>query len=113
VPESTPVTVSKVTPEGSLPLSPKVGAGTPVAITVNEPARPSVNWPCAAEVNTGADPIAFTVRVKLCVASGATPLVAVKVACAAEVIVGAAPVTVRVKLWTASGGTPLPAVKVS
>ena len=50
VPESTPVEVSKLTPFGKVPVSPSVGAGEPVALTVNEPLVPSVKVVLDAEV---------------------------------------------------------------
>jgi hypothetical protein len=43
VPLSTPVEGLKVTPLGNVPVTVKVGAGRPVAVTVNEPAVPAVN----------------------------------------------------------------------
>lgn len=65
-----------VTPAGSAPVSLKVAAGKPVAVTVNAPAVPNVNDVLFALVIAGAW---FTVRVKFCVALGVTPLLAVKV----------------------------------
>jgi hypothetical protein len=73
VPLSTPDAV-KVTPGGSGPVSLKVGAGNPVAVTVNEPALPAVNTAVAALVMAGALPI---VSVKFWIALGVTPLLAV------------------------------------
>jgi hypothetical protein len=73
VPLSTPAEV-KVTPLGRAPISLKVGAGNPVAVTVKEPAVFTTNVVLFALVMAGAW---FTVRVKLCVASGETPLLAV------------------------------------
>ena len=52
------------------------GVGVPVAVTVKVPAVPTVNVAPAALVIAGAW---FTVSVKVCVASGATPLPAVSV----------------------------------
>jgi len=43
VPLSTPVFPLNVTPLGSAPVSVKVDAGKPVAITVNVPAVPTLN----------------------------------------------------------------------
>ena len=57
-----------VTPLGSAPVSLSVGAGNPVAVTVNVPAVPTVNVVLFALVIAGAW---LTVSVKLCVASGA------------------------------------------
>ena len=54
----------------------KVGAGKPVAVTVKVPAVPSVKVAWLAEVMAAA---ASTVRVKLWVALGLTPLAAVMV----------------------------------
>ena len=76
VPESTPVVLFRVTPVGSVPVSLKVGAGVPVAVTVKVPGLLLVNVVAFAEVMAGA---AFTVKVKDCVASGLFPLVAVMV----------------------------------
>src|SRR6267378_2489101 len=76
VPLKTPVATLKVRPRGSVPVSLKVGAGKPVAVTVNEPAVPTVNVVLLALVMAGAWLI---VRVKLWVAFVPTPLVAVKV----------------------------------
>ena len=67
---------SRVTPLGSAPVSLKVGAGLPVAVTVKLPAEPTVKVAELAEVMVGAS---STVSVKFWVASGATPLVAVMV----------------------------------
>jgi hypothetical protein len=52
VPDRTPVVVS-VTPVGRAPDSVNVGAGEPVAVTVNVPAAPFVNVVLLAEVITG------------------------------------------------------------
>ena len=57
-------------------VSLSVGAGKPVAVTVKEPAAPTVNAALLALVMAGAW---FTVSVKLCVALLPTPLLAVKV----------------------------------
>ena len=61
---------------GSAPLSLKVGVGLPVAVTVKEPAVPTVNVVLLALVMAGAW---LTVRVKFWVALEPTPLAAVKV----------------------------------
>ena len=74
VPDSTPVVELRVTPVGSVPVSLKVGAGKPVAVTAKVPAVPTVKVAALPEVMTGAW---STVTVKLWVASGAIPLVAV------------------------------------
>ena len=44
----------KVTPLGSAPLSLSVGAGKPVAITVNDPGKPAAKVVLAALVIAGA-----------------------------------------------------------
>jgi len=75
VPLSTPAD-ERVTPLGSAPVSLKVGAGKPVAVTVNDPADPTVNVVLAALVIESAW---LTVSVKFWTALGATPLLAVKV----------------------------------
>src|SRR5262249_39023773 len=74
VPDNTPVDALNVTPAGSVPASVIVGVGFPVAVTVNEPAAPTVNVVLLAEVMAGAW---FTVRVKFCTAFGGTPFDAV------------------------------------
>ena len=74
VPLSNPAVVN-VTPVGNAPVSLKAGAGNPVAVTVNVPALPTVKVVFAALVIAGAVPL--IVRVKLCVALGNTPLLAV------------------------------------
>ena len=51
VPESTPP--ANVTPVGSAPVRAMVGAGVPVAVTVNEPATPTTNVVLAALVMVG------------------------------------------------------------
>jgi hypothetical protein len=73
VPLSTPAE-DKVTPLGRVPLSLNVGAGKPVAVTVKEPAVPTLNVVLLALVIAGAW---FTVKVKFCVALGVTPLLVV------------------------------------
>src|SRR5271155_4227180 len=60
-------------PDGRPPVSLKVGAGLPVAVTVKVPAWPWVKVVELAEVMVGAS---STVRVKAWVASGESPLVA-------------------------------------
>jgi hypothetical protein len=55
VPLRTPAVV-KVTPPGSAPVSVKLGAGGPEAVTVNVPADPTVNVVVFPLVNTGAVP---------------------------------------------------------
>jgi hypothetical protein len=70
------VAALKVTPDGRVPDSESVGAGFPVAVTVKEPAVPTVKVVLLALVMAGAW---FTVRLKLCVAAGATPFWAVNV----------------------------------
>ena len=75
VPERTPEAL-RVTPEDRDPDSENVGAGVPVAVTVKEPAVPTVKVALEALVIAGAW---FTVRVKLCVAFVPTPFCAVRV----------------------------------
>jgi len=53
VPLSTPA-LESVTPLGSAPLSLNVGAGEPVAVTVNDPAIPTTNVVLLALVMAGA-----------------------------------------------------------
>jgi hypothetical protein len=74
VPLTTPLAVLNVTPLGSAPLSLNVGAGKPVAVTVKEQAVLSVHVVLLALVMAGAW---STARVKLWVAFGRTPLLAV------------------------------------
>ena len=73
VPDSAPVVELRATPLGRVPVSLKVGAGKPLAVTVKVPVVPTVKVVELAEVMAGAS---STVSVKLWVASGATPLVA-------------------------------------
>ena len=54
VPESTPVVLFRVTPLGRVPVTPKVGAGSPEAMTVKLPALPAVKAAELAEVIAGA-----------------------------------------------------------
>ena len=72
VPLSAPAEL-KVTPLGNEPVSVNVGAGYPVAVTVNEPAVLTVKVVLEALVIAGA---CLTVGVKLCVPAGETPLLA-------------------------------------
>jgi hypothetical protein len=76
VPPRIPVAALKVTPAGRVPVSLSVGAGEPVAVTVNEPATPAVKVVLFALVITGGW---FTVSVKACVAFVPIPFWAVKV----------------------------------
>ena len=76
VPLRTPVAALKVRPAGRVPVSLNVGAGLPVAVTVKEPAPPTVKVAWLALVKAGAW---LTVRVKLWVAAGLMPLLAVMV----------------------------------
>ncbi len=54
VPERTPVAGFSATPEGSAPVTEKVGAGNPVAVTVKVPALPVTNVVLFALVIAGA-----------------------------------------------------------
>jgi hypothetical protein len=74
IPLSTPA--ANVTPAGSAPVSLKVDAGNPEAVTLNEPRLPTVNVVPTALVTIGAW---FIVSVKLWVAFGPTALLAVMV----------------------------------
>jgi len=53
VPPNSPVDALNVTPPGSAPLSLSVGAGSPVEVTMNEPAMPTVNVVLLALVIAG------------------------------------------------------------
>ncbi len=64
----------KVTPPGRAPLSLREAVGKPVVVTVNVPALPTVKVVPLSLVMAGAW---STVRVKVWVASGSTPLDAV------------------------------------
>src|SRR5437870_7316158 len=75
VPLSTPVTVLNVTPLGRKPASLSVGDGAPVAVTVNDLVLPTMNVVVFPLLMTGAW---FTAKVKFCMASGPTLLLAVK-----------------------------------
>ena len=104
VPLSTPVEVLNVTPAGSVPVSPRVGVGVPVAIIMNVPAVPTVKVVLLALVIAGAwfaVTAGFTVRVKDCVALGVVPLAAVNV-------IGKLPLAVGVPL-----NVPVEAVNVT
>ena len=76
VPLRTPVTGLNVTPVGSVPVSLRLGAGKPVAVTVNVPRVLTVNVVLLALVMAGAW---STVSVKLWLAGEPTPLLAVMV----------------------------------
>jgi hypothetical protein len=65
---------TKLTPDGSAPLSDRVGLGEPMAVTVNVPALPVVKPVTLELVIAGAW---FTVSVKPCVALLPTPFAAV------------------------------------
>ena len=64
MPDRTPVAALKLTPVGSAPDSLRAGAGKPDALTVNDPACPTVNVWALALVNAG---FSSTISVKLCV----------------------------------------------
>jgi len=68
VPESwaVPVPAVNVTPVGKVPLSDRVGVGTPLAEIVNVPAVPVTKLVLDAEVTTGATGFT-TLTVKFCV----------------------------------------------
>ena len=70
-PLRSPVDELNVTPLGSAPDSESVGAGKPVAVTGSEPIVPATNVALLGLVIAGG---AFTVNVKLCVASVPRPL---------------------------------------
>ena len=55
VPASTPVVELNVTPAGRVPDSESVGAGEPVATTVNVPGKATVNWALLALTMEGAE----------------------------------------------------------
>ena len=73
VPARTPAAL-KLTPAGRDPDSENVGAGFPVAVTVNELNEPTVKVVLLALVMVGDW---LTLRVKLCVALGDMPFAAV------------------------------------
>ena len=75
VPLRTPVLL-KVTPVGRAPVSLNVGEGKPEAVTEKEPAVPAVKVVLFALVMAGGW---FAVSVKVCVAFGMMPLLAVMV----------------------------------
>ena len=68
-----PLSVNEM-PPGREPVSVKVEAGKPLVVTEKVPAEPTVNVALAALVIAGGCP---TMRMKDCVAFGATPLLAV------------------------------------
>jgi hypothetical protein len=86
VPERTPVAGLNVTPAGSVPLSVNVGVGTPIAVTVNDPAVADVNVALFPLVIAGAE---LTVSVKLWLALGRIPF-------CAEIVMGYVPPVVGV-----------------
>jgi hypothetical protein len=105
VPLSVPAV--KLTPAGSAPDSLNVGAGEPVAVTLNDPAVPTVKVVLFWLVIAGAVPVvaAFTVRVKFCVALGVVPLAAVKVIGKLPLAVGV-PLSVPAVKLTPAGSAP-------
>jgi hypothetical protein len=76
VPDRIPVAALNVTPAGSVPVSPRLTAGDPAAVTVNVPEVPTVNVALFALVIVGGE---FTVNVKLWLALGTTSFCAVNV----------------------------------
>lgn len=76
MPANVPVVAVKVTPEGKVPFSERLGAGAPDAVTVNVLAEPTTN---VALLRLVIAEVWFTVRVKGCVASVPMPLCAVTV----------------------------------
>ena len=74
VPPSRPDVALNATPLGNAPETENVGAGDPVAVTVNDPANPIVNRVLFTLVIAGRR---FTVRVKLWLELGSTPFCAV------------------------------------
>ncbi len=68
--------LTKTTPFGSMPVIVRVANGLPVVVTVKLPGIFTSNAALAGLVNAGA---CVTVRVKICVALGTTPLDAVSV----------------------------------
>jgi hypothetical protein len=124
VPLSVPVEAVNVTPPGSVPASVSVGAGDPVAVTLNVPAVPTVKAVLFALVIDGAVPVAAGVTVMVFCNVPVPPLkpftaAAHTVAAVLEVTVGAVQVNVQepVELgevcvisvfWTL---VPVPAVK--
>jgi hypothetical protein len=85
VPLSRPVPGVNVTPAGSGPLWLNVGTGKPVAVTANDPAVFTTMDVLFALVIAGAW---LTVRLKLCVAFGSSPLEAVMVTGYAPPVLG-------------------------
>jgi len=76
VPLSRPLVELRVTPVGSGPVSLNVGAGKPVAVTLNDPAVPTVNVVLFALVIVGGR---STDSVKFCTPSAPIPLCAVNI----------------------------------
>ena len=65
MPERSPAVVSE-TPPGNDPLKVKVGAGEPDAVTLNDPAVPTIKVVLVPLVNAGAAPMSmFTLTVWL------------------------------------------------
>src|SRR5215467_547241 len=67
---------TKLTPGGSAPVADSAGTGRPVVVTLKFANTPTMNVALLALVNTGG---ALTTTVKLCVALGSVPLLAVSV----------------------------------
>jgi hypothetical protein len=86
VPLKTPAELN-VTPEGNAPISLKVGAGKPVAVTVNVPLAPTVNVALPTLVIAGAWST-FMVRLAVAVWGGVAESVAVTVKVKAPLCVG-------------------------
>src|SRR5207253_1763050 len=100
----------KLTPAGRAPDSARLGAGKPVVVIVKEPAPATTKVAPGALVMAGA---CWTVSVKVCVASGVTPLLAVISRLYFPPLLGAGvPASVAVPSWwsvklTPPGSAPL------
>src|SRR6266542_2234124 len=105
---------TKVTPPGSEPVSLMfidAPVGKPVVVTVNVPAVPTLNVALLALVMAGGW---LTVRVKLCVAFGVTPLFAVMVIGYVPPVPGSGvPASVAVPSLLLTNVTPLGSAPVS
>ena len=85
---------TKLTPAGKAPASVITGVGVPVAVTVNEPAEPTLKAVLLALLMTG---LWLTVIAKLCDAFGVVPFAAENVLLKTPFAVGV-PATVPVPL---------------
>jgi hypothetical protein len=113
VAEPFPLSV-KVTPVGRAPVSDRAGVGSPVAVTLKDPAWPAAKVLAAAEVMVGATSAWITVRVKDWVAPAPTPLAAPMLSGYVPAVPApGVPARVAVPLWLSVKVTPVGRAPVS